>query len=96
MAVVPQAGRPDLRQLAAAFGNEEDANLRITARNVNVYRTVGAVVYADLHARVCPAGRFQIDVEGVRDGRPDGMHFSDEAATALARNWLGPITLQAG
>ena len=79
-----------------AFGSEEDAKLRVTALNVNVYRALGAVTYADLHARVCPAGRYQNDVEGVRNGRPDGMHFSDEAATALARNWLGPITVQAG
>lgn len=78
------------------FGTEEDAKLRVTALNVNVYRALGAVIYADLDARVCPAGRYRDEVEGVRDGRPDGLHFSDDAATALARNWLGPITMQAG
>lgn len=78
------------------FGPGEDADLRVTALNVNVYRTLASVTYADLHARVCPAGRYRDEVEGVRDGRPDGLHFSEEAAAALARNWLGPIAVQAG
>jgi hypothetical protein len=51
---------------------------------------------ADLHQRLCPGGRYQDEVEGVPDGRPDGFHLSDEAATALARNWLGPLVLDAG
>lgn len=78
------------------FGSEEEAQLRVTALNVNVYRALRAVTYADLHARVCPAGRYRDNVEGVPGGRPDGMHFSDEAAAALARHWLGPMVLQVG
>jgi len=31
-----------------------------------------------------------------RHARPDGYHLSAEAAVALARNWLGPIVLNAG
>ena len=35
-------------------------------------------------------------VDGVSDARPDGFHFTDEAATALSRDWLGPLLIQAG
>jgi hypothetical protein len=38
----------------------------------------------DLDGRVCPGGRFTQDIEGLEVGRPDGLHFSDEAAEALA------------
>jgi hypothetical protein len=51
------------------------------------------VTHADLFQRVCPTGRYQNDVEGIPDGRPDGFHFTPEASAALARNWLGPLVL---
>jgi hypothetical protein len=46
--------------------------------------------------RICPGGQYRDDVEGVQGGRFDGFHFTDPAADALARNWLGPIVLEAG
>ena len=45
---------------------------------------------------MCPNGQYSNTVDGVDDARPDGFHFTDEAATALARDWLGPLLLQAG
>jgi len=46
----------------------------------------------DLAGRVCPDGRFSDSVEGVANARPDGIHFSDEAASRLSE-WLGPEIL---
>lgn len=47
----------------------------------------GAVRLADLDGAVCPGGRFREQVGPVRDGRPDGLHFSDAAARWLAATY---------
>lgn len=78
------------------FDDLEDPELRVSALNVGVYPRVPGVEVADLHQRLCPGGRYQDDVEGVENGRPDGFHLSAEASHALARNWLGPLVLDAG
>jgi len=41
----------------------------------------------DLDRHLCPGGRFTTRIEGIDDGRPDGLHLSPEAAVALAP-WL--------
>jgi peptidoglycan/LPS O-acetylase OafA/YrhL len=74
-----------------AYRELKDPELRVTDLNLGVYRQVPAVTHADLFQRVCPTGRYQDDVEGIPDGRPDGFHFAPEASAALARNWLGPL-----
>jgi peptidoglycan/LPS O-acetylase OafA/YrhL len=68
---------------------------RVSAINTDQQRVTG-INRADLSARICPNGQYSDTVEGVPNGRPDGLHLSDEAATELARNWLGPLVTQAG
>jgi hypothetical protein len=46
----------------------------------------------DLAAHVCPGGRFSDTIDGVAGSRPDGLHFSDPGADAVAA-WLGPQLL---
>lgn len=77
------------------FDDLEDPELRVSALNLGVYNRVPGVEVADLHQRLCPGGQYRDDVEGVENGRPDGFHLSREASAALARNWLGPLVLEA-
>ena len=49
----------------------------------------------DLDAKVCPGGKFTAEIDGVHDARPDGTHFSDAGALAVA-NWAMPIVRRAG
>ena len=77
------------------FEEIEDAEVRIQALNTSVYPQLLGSTNADLFQRVCPGGSYSSEVEGIPDGRPDGFHFSEEAAAALARNWLGPLVLEA-
>ncbi len=51
------------------------------------------VTVVDLFDRVCPGGAFSDQLDGVPNARPDGVHFSDAAADAVAR-WLGPQILR--
>jgi hypothetical protein len=46
----------------------------------------------DLDGQLCPGNRYQSDYAGVHDARPDGAHFSDAGALAVA-NWIMPIVL---
>ena len=80
----------------AHFRELDDAELRVSALNLGVYNRVPGTRTADLHQRLCPGGQYRDDVEGVENGRPDGFHLSREASYALARNWLGPLVLDAG
>ena len=73
-----------------------DASLRVQELNNEDYRSGSNVTVANLFNRICPNGRYSDTVEGVPNARPDGYHLSAEAAVALARNWLGPIVLNAG
>jgi peptidoglycan/LPS O-acetylase OafA/YrhL len=50
-------------------------------------RRADAVRVVDLDAEVCPGGEFRMDYAGVEMARPDGAHFSDDGARAVA-NWL--------
>ncbi|TAL16145.1 MAG: acyltransferase [Frankiales bacterium] len=77
------------------FDDVEDPEVRVSALNVD-YRRLPGVELADLFQRICPGGRYSDEVEGVENGRPDGFHLSAEASAALARNWLGPLVLEAG
>ncbi len=76
------------------FSSMSAPDLRIRALNTTVYPLLGNVTVADMFGRVCPNGQFSNTVEGVENGRPDGIHFSKDAGLALARNWLGPLILQ--
>ena len=46
----------------------------------------------DLHAQLCDGKKAVQDFNGVSDFRPDGAHFSDAGALAVA-NWFMPIVL---
>ena len=46
----------------------------------------------DLGPQLCPHGTPLVDYRGVRNARPDGAHYSDAGALALA-NWAMPIVL---
>jgi len=52
-----------------------------------VERARPALRFFDLFSVVCPDGRFQNDIGGVRDFRPDGMHFSAEASIWIADHY---------
>jgi peptidoglycan/LPS O-acetylase OafA/YrhL len=71
-----------------AFDNEQ-----LTYLNDRIIPDLAAaessVQVVDLYRRICPDGRARDDVEGVPDGRPDGVHFSVAGAYALSE-WLGP------
>jgi len=56
-------------------------------------RRPGRLELIDLDARVCPGGEFHADYESVKDARPDGVHFSLQAADRLA-TVLGPLALR--
>jgi peptidoglycan/LPS O-acetylase OafA/YrhL len=51
-----------------------------------------AVRVVDLFGEVCPDGTFTPRYDDIVDARPDGAHFSDDGADALA-GWLGPLLL---
>jgi hypothetical protein len=67
---------------------------RVNALNSLVSPAVTGTSVLDLFSRVCPNGQYRDDVEGIPSGRSDGIHFTKEAALALASNWLGPLVLQ--
>jgi peptidoglycan/LPS O-acetylase OafA/YrhL len=77
------------------FSEMTNPDQRVTALNSVVYPAVVGVTVADLFSRVCPDGQFTPYVEGFSDSRPDGFHFTDDAALALATDWLGPLVLVA-
>jgi peptidoglycan/LPS O-acetylase OafA/YrhL len=77
-----------------AYRELSNPELRVTDLNLGAYGQIPGVTHADLFQRVCPTGRYQDEVEGYPDGRPDGFHFTPEASAALARNWLGPLVLR--
>jgi hypothetical protein len=70
---------------------------RVSDLNLD-YRGLTAFHYTlkDLNTVLCPNGSFTNTVEGVPNARPDGYHLSDQAALAVARDWLGPLLLQQG
>jgi peptidoglycan/LPS O-acetylase OafA/YrhL len=45
----------------------------------------------ELDAHVCPGGQYSSVVEGITGARPDGFHFSPEAADALAPWLVGQV-----
>ena len=78
------------------FPTITDGPQRVRALNNLVYPTVVNDGSADFFNEVCPNGQYSDTVDGIPDARPDGFHFTDEAATALARDWLGPLLIKAG
>ena len=76
-----------------SFQDVQNPEFRVSAVNAGYDRMTG-ITQADFFNRVCPNGQYTDTVEGIPHGRTDGFHFTDEAATALAVNWLGPIVLQ--
>jgi hypothetical protein len=77
------------------FGPELSS--RVTSLNLDYdqLHSQSDVPIVDLYDHLCPNGQYTDTVDGVPNGRPDGYHLSDEAATALAREWLGPLSLGA-
>jgi peptidoglycan/LPS O-acetylase OafA/YrhL len=53
------------------------------------------VVVYDLYADLCPEGRYTQRVGAFENGRPDGIHLSDDAAAWVA-GWLGPKLVAIG
>lgn len=74
-----------------------EAARRIAHMNGNYtsfVRSNASVQIADLNQHLC-AGGFTDNVDGVTGARPDGYHLTDEAALAVAKQWLGPKILAA-
>jgi peptidoglycan/LPS O-acetylase OafA/YrhL len=57
-----------------------------------VARSREAVHVLDLGTQLCPHGKALLDYAGVHNARPDGAHYSDAGALAVA-NWAMPIVL---
>jgi hypothetical protein len=55
-------------------------------------RRPDAVTVRDLFGLLCPPGGYSGQVGPVEDGRPDGLHFADEAKPWLA-DWMMPKLL---
>lgn len=82
-----------------SFGTSHTTgNPRLTANLNNVLRRVESLhgdelELVDFHAKVCPDGRFTNELAGMKQIRPDGTHFSDEAADWLSE-WLGDMAVE--
>jgi peptidoglycan/LPS O-acetylase OafA/YrhL len=76
------------------FKEMSNPDARVNALNSLVQPGVTGTSVLDLFGRVCPGGKYSDDVEGIPNGRSDGIHFTNEAALALVTNWLGPTVLQ--
>lgn len=86
----------DADRYPGRLGNEEAAQ-RIGHINATYVPHVAArtsVQVVDFFQHLCANG-FTDEIDGVGNARPDGFHLSDEAATAVARSWLGPMVLAA-
>jgi len=78
-------------------GFAPELNSRVTALNLDydqLHSDTGVPI-DDLRGHLCPGGKYSSTVDGVPNGRPDGYHLSSDAAFAVAKNWLGPICLDA-
>jgi peptidoglycan/LPS O-acetylase OafA/YrhL len=71
-------------------GGEGDRRVQSLRATAGALAPSGARV-ADYYSHLCPDGRFSQDVDGVSNARPDGYHLSDDAAKAVAKQWLGPL-----
>ncbi|MDP9183277.1 MAG: hypothetical protein M3P04_10940 [Actinomycetota bacterium] len=87
----------DWQRVSHFQGFGPELSSRITALNLdyNQLQSEARVTVDDLKEHLCPGGRYSDTVDGVSDGRPDGYHLSRAAALAVAKNWLGPICLDA-
>jgi hypothetical protein len=70
---------PDATQMVHRYN---DVQLRAVAK-----QRPDAVRIVDLHGEICPRDTFSDTYRNVTDARPDGAHFSDAGAEAVA-NWL--------
>ncbi|MEA3019688.1 MAG: hypothetical protein QOI47_1212 [Actinomycetota bacterium] len=73
-----------------------DTGPRVSALDQSVYPLLASGSQGDLFKQLCPNGQYSDDLWGIPDARPDGMHLTDEAATELARRWLGPLVQEVG
>ena len=78
------------------FSRVSDPDGRVRALNTIVYQEIGtsATDVLDLHAYLCPQGRYSDSVDGVADARPDGFHLSHAAAYRAAERFLAPAVLR--
>jgi hypothetical protein len=72
----------DLPEHAQLIGHLNDVQIAGVAR-----RRPDAVRVVDLHDELCPDNQFHMDYRGVAQSRPDGAHFSDAGAEAVA-DWV--------
>jgi peptidoglycan/LPS O-acetylase OafA/YrhL len=77
------------------FQLELDNRITSLNRDYDLLSSQTGVDVKDLRGNICPGGRFSDTVDGVPDARPDGYHLSEDAATAVATTWLGPLCLDA-
>ena len=89
-------GNAPCGDFADRFPTISDGPQRVQNLDNFDYPRLVSATSANLFAEVCPNGQYSDTVDGVSDARPDGFHFTDEAATALSRDWLGPLLIQAG
>jgi hypothetical protein len=78
------------------FNQISDGPQRVRSLDDLDYPQLTGVSSADFFSEICPNGQYSDTVDGVPNARPDGFHLTDQAATALARDWLGPLLLQTG
>lgn len=57
-----------------------------------VHKNAAHASYIDLFSEVCPDGAFSPVVDGIAGARPDGIHFSPEAADSVARRLAPELT----
>ncbi|MCB1250917.1 MAG: acyltransferase family protein [Acidimicrobiales bacterium] len=96
-ATVVAAGLPCTGDVWTGFaisGTGAFDNDRIAALDRLVAERLDGVSYVDLPAAVCPGGAYVADLGGIEGARPDGLHFSADAALWVADR-LGPQVLAA-
>ena len=78
-------------------GFQPELDLRVASLNRD-YAQLSAPnrTLVDLDEQLCPGGTYTDTVAGVSNGRYDGYHLTEDASIALATQWLGPLSIEAG
>lgn len=87
---VDWAGSPPWDEIDDGEGRREMLNDRYPAYADD------RVEIGNFDEQICPDGRFTTTVMGVRDARPDGFHLTEAASLAVAKQWLGPLSIEMG
>ena len=78
-------------QMVGADHNGERRRSHHNGTTIPALRTTRPVHVGDVESQLCPGGRFDPNAMGMQDSRPDGLHLTNEASTALAERWLAPL-----